>query len=124
MHPRAKRKGFMVKTFPQQTFVYELATEKVHTLGHVAASVYARANGQLSPEDLAVLVEKDCGTPVTVDAVKLALDRLAKVNLVENWPPQKTSLPLSRRVALRRIAVALAVTTFVAPVSALAGISS
>ena len=124
MHPRARRKGLIVKTFPQQTFVYELMTDKVHTLGRIAASVYALADGRLSLEELTVKVQEDCEIPVDVDAVKLALERLLKVKLIENWPPEKAAVGLSRRVALRRMAVALAVTTFLAPGASWAGITS
>lgn len=101
---RARRQGLVVQELPDELLMYDLKRHKAHCLNRTAAFVWNHCDGQTTVDELAKLMETEWHTPVSEDAVWLALDKLSKADLLEErvvLPAEKAGI--SRRSAVRRL---------------------
>jgi Coenzyme PQQ synthesis protein D (PqqD) len=101
---RARRQGLVVQELPDELLMYDLKRHKAHCLNRTAAFVWNHCDGRTTVDELARLMETEWHTPVSEDAVWLALDKLSKAELLEErivLPAEKAGI--SRRSAVRRL---------------------
>src|SRR5262245_8542523 len=125
--PSARTEEMVVQALPDEVLVYDLRHHKAHCLNRTAAFVWNRCDGHSTPDEIAEMMEKEWNSPVNVDAVWFALNKLSKADLLHEriiLPAAKAGM--SRRTAIRRIGVGAlmipAVISIVAP-TAMAGSS-
>jgi Coenzyme PQQ synthesis protein D (PqqD) len=102
----ARREGLLVQELADEVLLYDLKRHKAHCLNRTAAFVWHHCDGQTTVDEIAKLMEAEWRTPVSADAVWLALDKLSKASLLE----ESITLPLamaglSRRSAMRQLGV-------------------
>ena len=100
----ARRQGLVVQELPDEVLMYDLKRHKAHCLNRTAAFVWNHCDGQTTVDEIAKLMETEWHTPVSEDAVWLALEQLSKADLRE----ERITLPatkagMSRRSAVRRL---------------------
>jgi hypothetical protein len=123
--PLARKEGLVVQEMPEEVLVYDLNTNKAHCLNKSAAAVWKNCDGTKSVSDIAALLKMELKSSVSEDFVWLAIDQLAKDDLLE----QKLNSPisgLSRREVMRRVGLASLValpfvSSLIAPKAAQAG---
>ena len=120
-HPRkntqpakARRDDLVVQEMPDEVLVYDLKSHKAHCLNQTAAFVWNQCDGEKTPSEISVLMEKEWGKPVGEDVVWLALKQLSRVELLEErLGPDPNGMRASRRAVLRKLGAAAAMTPLV-----------
>jgi hypothetical protein len=108
--PVARRDKLTVRELPDETLIYDRERSKAHCLNRTAAFIWRHCDGQTSLRGLAALVEKELGIGQGEAVVRLALEQLSTRALLEEpVTPLSAAQRLSRRDALRKVAVAAAV---------------
>ena len=100
----ARRQGLVVQEMSDEVLMYDLKRHKAHCLNRTAAFVWNHCDGETTVDEIAKLMETEWRTPVSADAVWLALDKLSKADLLEEritLPAEKAGI--SRRSAVRRL---------------------
>lgn len=109
--PRARTEELIVRELPDEVLVYDLRTHKAHCLNQTAALVWKHCDGSKSVPDIAQELRREFKmVKVDEDSVWYVLDTLRKARLLEEGmtlPPNVKAL--SRREALRKLAVAAGV---------------
>jgi len=128
MKPAARRNGLVVRDLPDELIVYDLDRHQAHCLNRTAASVFRGADGTRSLDDLGALLGDGFDRAERVAAVRMALGLLGEAQLLEADAPSGPASDLSRRSALRRagLGVALllpAVASIVVPTPAEAAVT-
>jgi hypothetical protein len=116
--PLARTQGLVIKELPTELLVYDLERHKAHCLNPTASLVWKECDGAQTVFEIARGLEEKVGSGMDEDVVLLALDQLAKANLLKEKPAVKGGV--SRRELLRKGAIAAAVvlplvTSLVAP---------
>ncbi len=129
VRPRARQAGLVVKELADETLVYDLVRHRAHCLNRSAALAFKHCDGDTSVARLGELFESELGLRNDARLVWLALEQLAKAELLETrlQAPAEWGR-LSRRDAVRRLGVGLAallpvVSSIVAPTPAEASAS-
>jgi hypothetical protein len=105
MFPRARKEGLLIHEIGEELVVYDQKRHRAHHLNAVAAQIWYRCDGRTSVAELAETLEK--AGPQKEDLVWLALERLEKVNLLQEPVPRPGSAGgISRRKMLRHIGLA------------------
>jgi hypothetical protein len=123
--PQARSEDLLSTELPDGLLVYDLARDQGHFLNHSAALVWHWCDGRTTIAELAQrLAER--GLPADDEVVWLALESLAKANLLREplpWPVAG----FTRRRVIRKLGLAAGlatvlpvVTTLLAPTPALA----
>lgn len=99
MAAKARTTRILTRDVDAEVVVYDQVRKKAHRLNASAAGVWRLLNGKRTVPAIAKELDVDASV------VKLAIDDLAKADLLERIEP----LSVSRRSALRRLAVAAAV---------------
>ena len=118
MNPVAK-KNILVEELPDETLVYDLDRHRAHCLNPTAAFLLAQANGERDLEDLSRMAETEFGDNTSAEVVQLGMERLQRARLVEWEGADAPETGISRKDAIRRLAlvglVLPAVMTIVTP---------
>ena len=110
MLPVARRDKLTVRELPDETLIYDRERSKAHCLNRTAAFIWRHCDGHTSLRGLAALVEKELRIEQAEAVVRLALEQLSTRALLEEpVTPLSAAQRLSRRDALRTVAVAAAV---------------
>jgi len=109
---KARREDLVVQELPDEVLVYDLRNHKAHCLNQTAAFVWNHCDGQTTAPQLAALMEKEWGAPVSEDVVWLALKQLSRTNLLEEHVNVE-GMRSSRRAVLRKLGAAAALTPLV-----------
>lgn len=121
LKPVARKDDVVVQDLPDEILVYDLTSHVAHCLNKTAALVWNHCDGDATVGEIATSLTAEIGRPVDSNAVWLALEELAKVELLESPLPGPES-GFSRREALRRLAYAAVaiplVSSIVAPQAA------
>ncbi len=123
--PRAREAGLVIQELPDEVLVYDQDTHQAHCLNPTARLVWQHCDGETSVAQMVRILEQELPPPVEEAAVWLALDQLAKANLLLEAIPTAEENGVTRRQALRRVGRAAAVavplvTSLVAPEAVLA----
>ncbi len=118
--PRFRDNEIVIQELGDEILVYDLKTNKAHSLNPTAAFIWKNCNGNTSVEDLAAMVEAKLKLKCNQDLVNLALADLSKINLIR--PKIAKSSSISRRNLLTHYgAAAIAIpviASLVAPTAA------
>ena len=104
--PRARKKALLVRDLSDEVLVYDLLRVKAHCLNHTAASIWRQCNGRRTVEEIALKAGRELDTPVSTDAVWLALSQLEKIHLLDGRVAKPAGAPQVSRRDLMRLGVA------------------
>jgi hypothetical protein len=121
--PRARREGLVIEEVADELLVYDLERHRAHRLNPAAALVWRACDGRQRVRDVAALVARLLGTPLSAPVVGLAVERLQRSGLMEPQAAPVRRIPsLSRRELIGVLGIAAAalpaVTSIVAPTPA------
>jgi PII-like signaling protein len=123
--PEARREGLVVQQMADEVLVYDQKRHKAHCLNHTAALVWKHCDGNRTVAAVAEALSKQAGKRVGEDVVRLAVDELAKSQLLEAGGAKRWRgvEGVSRREMMKRAGLAAAValpvvTSVVAPKAA------
>ena len=106
MLPQARREHLSIHELAEETLVTDLQSHKVHALNGVAALIWRHCDGKTSVPELARLLPAELQVKGAEDVVQLALQQLGRRHLLmEAPPPLSGAARLSRRDALKKLAV-------------------
>ncbi len=102
--PKARREDLIVQEVGEELLIYDQRRHRAFCLNPMAALVWRRANGRRTIAALSRAVERVFRVPEGETLVRLAVNRLARARLLENWPlflndPHSPS----RREAMRQL---------------------
>lgn len=106
MKPIARRTNIFSENLPNEMVLYNKQTQQVHCLNRSAAFVWENADGTRSIDELALLFERELNVPAGRDLVLVALDQLAKADLLERKTEVAGEEVTSRRAVAKRLAMA------------------
>jgi hypothetical protein len=111
MHaPKARKDQLTVRDVAEETLVYDLERHKAHCLNPTAAFIWKHCDGDTTIPDLARLLREELNVPQPEMVIRLALEQLSRRHLLEQpIAPPSAAARLSRRDALKKLAVAAAV---------------
>jgi hypothetical protein len=108
--PTARTEGLVVEEFAGEVLVYDLRRHKGHCLNSTAALVWRRCDGRTTVAEVAATLQEELSLPASEAVVWMALDRLARAQLlvarvtVTESRAHRSRRALSRRRALIRAA--------------------
>ncbi len=124
--PKARRNQLVRKELGREMLVYDRSSDQAHCLNATAALVWVHCDGLTTVAEMARLLEHEMKTQVPNEVVWFALEQLRKSSLLqEPWATPAQVEPMSRRVMVRRLGIAAAVTvplvtSIIAPTAAAA----
>ena len=123
--PRAREANLVIQELPDEVLVYDRDTHQAHCLNPTAQLVWQHCDGKTSVAQMVRILEQELPPPVDEALVWLALDQLAKADLLLEGMPTAQRNGVSRREVIRRVGRAAAVavplvTSLVAPEAVLA----
>lgn len=80
-----RRRGLIHHAFPDETLVYDLASDRAHRLDAAASLVFSLCDGDATAVEMAGVVAGKLAVEDAVGLVERALDQLAKARLVDGW---------------------------------------
>ena len=125
--PAARKEGLLIHELTNEVLVYDRKGKKVHCLNQTAALIWKQCDGRATVAEVRGILEKEMRTPVDEDVIWLALDELDGRDLLANRITRSAGKErLSRRVMIRRLGLAAAITlplitSIIAPTAAQAG---
>jgi Coenzyme PQQ synthesis protein D (PqqD) len=107
MLPQAREEKLSVHELAEETLVSDLQWRKVHALNPIAALIWRHCDGKTSVPELARLLPAELQVKGGLEVVQLALQQLGRRQLLmETPPPPSESARVSRRDALKKLAIA------------------
>lgn len=105
--PNASHKNIIVQELSRETLICNLETHRVFCLNITAGEVWKLCNGKNDIALIAQLLSAKLNSHVSEEMVLLALDELAKENLLLQYAPEKKIVDdLTRRQVIQRIGLA------------------
>lgn len=104
-NPLAKKEKIVIQELPDELLIYNLANDKAFCLNKTSAFVWKACDGTKDAQEISRLMSKSFNSTVNEDVVWLALDQLAKDDLLEVQPDNKFA-GMSRREVIRRVGFA------------------
>ncbi len=104
---RLKTANLTIEELPDELMIFDANRNKAFCLNQTAAFVWKHADGSRTVREIADLMTKQMGKPVTQEMIEFSLNVLAKDGLLE---APATSMPmapgLTRRAILRKFGLA------------------
>lgn len=119
--PLARQKDIVVQKTNDEVLVYDLKTNKVFCLNETSAAIWQFCNGENDVAEIAQKFQTQSAQPIPIELVEIALEKLNKENLLENYQSQTDKInKTSRREMISKIGLATAIafpviTSVVAP---------
>src|SRR2546430_12933957 len=85
--PFKRQRGLVIDDLPDEVLVYDLDRHKAHCLNRTAAIVWRHCDGNTSPVEIALCLQRELDTPINEKLVWLALRQLDKLHLLEKSTP-------------------------------------
>ncbi|MDT4952066.1 MAG: hypothetical protein QOJ02_204 [Acidobacteriota bacterium] len=120
MLPRARKSQLVVQSLPDELLIYDLDSHQAYCLNRTAAVVWQSCDGRRTVEEMAQVLEKEIGYPVSKRLIWFALEQLEQSRLLE----ERVELPvfkerMTRRELTRKLGFAVAliplITSIIAP---------
>jgi len=109
--PFKRQRGLVIDDLPDEVLVYDLDRHKAHCLNRTAAIVWRHCDGNTSPVEIALRLQRELDTPINEKLVWLALRQLDRLHLLEKSTPIPPRFEgMSRREMIRNLGIAAAVT--------------
>ena len=118
MFPLARREDVIVCEMADETLVYTKHGHKAHCLNRTAGFVWNHCDGKTSIAAIATALHRELGLPDDERIVHLALEELAKVNLLEGSNAPVREGNRSRRAVLVKLGVSMVALPLVLSVTA------
>ena len=124
--PKARKRSLVTKEMAGEVLVYDRERDEAHCLNATAARIWARCDGKTTIAEMAQSLADETKTKVADEVVWLALEQLRETHLLhESWMGAPPVDQVSRRVMVRRLGIAAAVsvplvTSIIAPSAAAA----
>lgn len=119
--PKIRRTGLVTQELKNEILIYNLTTHKAHCLNSSLAHIWNYCDGKTTFEQVIDSFKDNHQTKINEDFIWLALDELAKKDLIES-DSLKFKDQISRRKALLKIGLPLAllpvITAVIAPTAA------
>jgi coenzyme PQQ synthesis protein D (PqqD) len=112
--PRARMQNMIVEKLPDETLVCDPDRNCAHSLRPLAAAIWPRCDGATSPAELAAMASR-AGIDADEGLVALALDELARAELVAGWERGRRPAGVPRRALLQSVVALVGVVTIMAP---------
>lgn len=112
--PRARRQDLLIEELAGELLIYDVAKSKAHCLNQSAAAIWKHCDGARSIADLARHLCAGLAQGDGEQLVRLGLERLRRRGLLEDAQPFE-GVDLSRRMLIRKLAVAAAAVGIIAP---------
>ncbi len=107
--PQARKEKLTVRELPEETLVYDSLRHKSHCLNRTAALVWQHCDGRTTIAEMAAILHEELDLPADQHIVRLALEQLSRRQLLqEEIAPLSAKARITRRDALKKIAVAAA----------------
>lgn len=104
MKPIARKKNIVVQNANNEVLVYDLNINRVFCLNETTALVWEHCDGNQTIEEISLALGKELDFPIRENFVWLILDKLKKVNLLENGDQLKPSfVTMSRREIIKKV---------------------
>lgn len=119
--PLARQKDIVVQQTNEDMLVYDLKANKALCLNETSAMIWQFCNGKNDVAEIAKQIQTRSAQPIPNELVEIALEKLNKENLLENYHPKTDKInKTSRREMIRKIGLATAIafpiiTSVVAP---------
>jgi hypothetical protein len=119
--PHARRERLVIQELPTEVLVYDLDRDTAHCLNQTSAFVWRQCDGETTLAEVRSRFEAQFGATVDESVVWLALDQLAKFNMLEGTVKRPAGVNrISRRTAIQSFGLAAVVavpliTSIVAP---------
>lgn len=108
--PLARAEKLVVKELANEALVYDLEHHTAHCLNHTAFLIWKNCDGTRTVPDIAGLLTKELGSPVSDEFVWFALDQLSKDQLLmASIKKPIVMADMSRRRMMKRLSVAAAI---------------
>ena len=123
--PEARKEGLVVQQMTDEVLVYDQKRHRAHCLNQTAALVWKHCDGKKTVAAVAEALSRQAGKRVGEEVVRLAVDELAKSQLLEAGGARRWrgAEGVSRREMMKRAGLAAAVglpivTSVIAPKAA------
>src|ERR1700686_4969121 len=80
--PTARTEGLVIEEFADEVLVYDLRRHKAHCLNSTAALVWRRCDGRTTVAEVAGTLQEELSLLAGEAVVSMALDRLARAQLL------------------------------------------
>jgi hypothetical protein len=114
--PLARSENLLIRELPEELILFDQQTKLAHCLNKTAALVWNWCDGQTTVAQIATNISRQ--TPVSVEAIWLALQQLDKAHLLVEQLPVSTGISrreLARRVGLTALIAVPLVTSMISP---------
>jgi len=106
--PSARSKDLIIEELADEVLVYDLSTDKAHCLNRMSALIWKNCDGTTSESELAVILQRELGTPTSTQVVKLGLEELAGHGLLQEDVVASPGERLSRRRLIQNLGLSAA----------------
>lgn len=113
-----RRRSQLIEILGDETVVYDLETHRANCLNREAAVVFAACDGIRTSGQIHQEVARSLNTPVSIEYVDLALDRLSRGGLLDGAPTLPSTVRRDLLQRLAAVAILPVVTTVLAPSAA------
>ncbi len=114
--PKARSEDIVSQQAGDELLVFDKKFHHAHCLNKLAGLVWRHCDGQRSVADLAGIVHEQLKIPADAQLIELALDELARVQLLEGFvPASPEAKQYSRRGLARRLGVGAAAALLLSP---------
>ncbi len=107
--PLAQKRDKLVREMPEELLIYDLKKDRAHCLNHTAATIWSFCDGHSTPSEIAKKMARQTGEAVTEEFVWLGLEQLQRNELLAERLEVTPANRLSRREAVRRIGLGVAI---------------
>jgi len=112
MMPKARDHDLLVEECNRELLVYDLRSDRAHSLNTAAALIWRWSDGNTSVAEITSRLAAELQKPIDPDEVEQALQRLADANLLE----EPALAGVSRRMFVKKAAAAVAGLAIVASI--------
>jgi hypothetical protein len=110
--PLARREELVIEEFADEILVYDVKRHRGHCLNSTAALVWRRCDGRTTVAEVAATLQEEMSLPASEAVVWMALDRLARAQLLV----ARVTVPDSRARRTRRALIRAGGISFLLPV--------
>ncbi|QQS41201.1 MAG: PqqD family protein [Acidobacteriota bacterium] len=103
MFPIHRKNDLVVQEIGDETFAYDLITNRAICLNKMCSFIWKNCDGRNSQREIAELASREFDEEVSIGLVELALEQLSEERLIENQRSSGIFDGLSRREILRKV---------------------
>ena len=107
--PKARSKGLLVETLPDEVLVYDLEEKKAHCLNRTASLIWEHCDGKRKVSEIALALSTQLNTPIDEEVVWYGLKHLSKTRLLEEEVVPGDLPNTTRRDLIKKIGLAISV---------------